>query len=825
VLERLRKYRLYAKISKCSFEVDTVNFLGFVVSPHGIQMEESRIEAIRKWPEPTCVKDVQVFLGFANFYRRFIEAYSRVVTPLTDLTKGSRVLTGKALPVFIFTKEARRAFEELKERFTSAPILVHHDPRRRIRIESDASGFAVAAILSELCDDGQWHPIAFWSRKMTDPETRYEVHDCEMLAIFGAFKQWRHYLEGTRHPIVVLTDHANLQYFMTTKELTRRQARWAEELAAYDFVIEHRSGKTNPADAPSRRPDYAQGFPGEGLRTPPELRPIIAAMAVAQGQAQSAKAVDNPESHAQVQDTDMDESRTAGVTGILEHLVPRLLVNAAMESETAYHDMPEPMGELLLRLQRRDAFATEQLEKLPQAPVGRAERSPWERSKNGLLRYEGKAYVPADPAVRAEILRMNHDDPQGGHFGQKRTLEAVRRKYYWHGMAQDVKNHILTCDSCQRCAVHRHKEYGQLEPLPLPSGPMEWVTLDFITGLPPSKWRGGVYDAVLVLVETFTKFAVYIPCRKDIDAPELAELMYDRFVSFLGMPQNLVSDRDTLFTSKFWSSLCYYLGAKRKLSTAYHPQTDGQTERQNQTLEHYLRLFINFQQDDWARWLPLAMHTYNTSVHSTTGMAPMEALMAFRGDLRINVSAELPEGNAPSAQERVKEMEEMRKDLITLLAHANETQKKYYDQKHKPMSFRIGDRVMVRAKNFRMIRPSRKLDHRQLGPFTIVDAWGKQAYKLKLTPQFGAIHPVFHVALLEPYRKRKGEPDPEDPTLVDGHLEWNVERILTHRKFRRKIQYLVRWEGYTPADDSWEPEGNLTGAQETLQAYKKKHKL
>jgi hypothetical protein len=171
-------------------------------------------------------------------------------------------------------------------------------------------------------------------------------------------------------------------------------------------------------------------------------------MAVAQGQVQSAKTVNNLESHAQVQDTDMDESRTAGVMDILEHLVPRLLVNAAMEFETAYHDMPEPMGELLLQLQQRDVFAMEQLEKLPQALVGQAECLSWERSKDDLLRYEKKAYVPANYAVRAEILRMNHDDSQSDHFDQKCILEAVHRKYYWHDMMQDVKNHILICDSC-----------------------------------------------------------------------------------------------------------------------------------------------------------------------------------------------------------------------------------------------------------------------------------------------------------------------------------------------------------------------------------------
>jgi len=308
-----------------------------------------------------------------------------------------------------------------------------------------------------------------------------------------------------------------------------------------------------------------------------------------------------------------------------------------------------------------------------------------------------------------------------------------------------------------------------------------------------------------------------------MDAPELAELLYDRVICFLGMPKNLVSDRDTLFTSKFWSSLCHYLGAKRRLSTAYHPQTDGQTERQNQIVEHYLRVYTNFQQDDWARWLPLAMFVYNNTVHSSTGMTPMEALTAVRGDLRINVDVDLPAGNAPQAKERAEALKAMREGLKEVLTRATNAQKEQYDKRHKAMSFKIGDMVMIRTKNFRMIRPCRKLDHRQLGSFPIIDAWGKQAYKLRLPPRFRGIHPVFHVSLLELYREREGAPPPPEPILIDGSDEWEIEEILTHRTQRRRVQYLVRWKGYTPADDSWEPEEYLTGAPQMLNAYKQRH--
>jgi hypothetical protein len=261
VLERLRQYGLYAKLPKCQFNVTTVEFLGFVLSPEGVAVERSRIETVVEWPEPKSYREVQVFLGFANSYRRFIAKYSKIAAPLSGLLKGSK--GGKKTGPFVWGDRAAAAFQQLKTAFTQAPILRHFDPKKPVRLETDASGFAIAGIMSQP-DDAHlgrgramhWHPVAFWSRKMIPAERNYETHDQELLAIVMCFKHWRHYLEGSRRPVVVLSDHANLRYFMTTKELTRRQARWAERLSAFDFEILYRKGSTNPADGPSRRPDY-----------------------------------------------------------------------------------------------------------------------------------------------------------------------------------------------------------------------------------------------------------------------------------------------------------------------------------------------------------------------------------------------------------------------------------------------------------------------------------------------------------------------------------------------------------------------------------------
>jgi len=229
VLRWLRKHGLYAGANKCEFHKDTIEYLGYILSPDGLRMSEEKVQTIMDWPEPRKVKDIQSFLGFANFYRRFIHGYSDIVIPLTRLTR-------KHAP-WNFDSKCRKAFDKLKEEFTHAPILTHWVPDAQIIVETDTSDYALATILSIYTPDGEIHPIAFHSRTFNPAELNYDTHDKELLAIFEAFKHWRQYLEGSGSPVDVVTDHKNLEYFATTKLLTRRQARWSEYLSQFNMVI------------------------------------------------------------------------------------------------------------------------------------------------------------------------------------------------------------------------------------------------------------------------------------------------------------------------------------------------------------------------------------------------------------------------------------------------------------------------------------------------------------------------------------------------------------------------------------------------------------
>jgi len=229
VMHHLRSNHLYAKIEKCKFNIDKTNFLGFIISPKGLQMDDSKVQTIRNWPTPRKVKEVQSFLGFSNFYQRFIANYLDMTIPLTWLTC-------KNAP-WVWSSDCVEAFGLLKTAFTTAPILHHFDPILPPIVKTDASDYAIAGILSMHTDDDDIHPVAFYSHTLLGSELNYDTHDKELLAIFEAFKTWRHYLESLRHTIDIITNHKNLEYFATTKTLTRRQAQWSEYLSAFNMVI------------------------------------------------------------------------------------------------------------------------------------------------------------------------------------------------------------------------------------------------------------------------------------------------------------------------------------------------------------------------------------------------------------------------------------------------------------------------------------------------------------------------------------------------------------------------------------------------------------
>jgi hypothetical protein len=594
VLELLRKNHLCASIKKSVFHASEVEYLGYHISSEGISMSPKKVMTIQNWAEPRSVKNVQQFLGFANFYRRFIDGFSKVARPLTEMTKQDKD-GAKGKKAFSWTEAAQNAFTTLKRLFTEAPILVHFHPEKPTVVETDASDFALGAVLSQIQETKRLHPVAYHSRKFKPAEINYDVHDKEMLAIVTAFKEWEHMLKSVADEITVYTDHKNLEYFATSKVLTRRQARWAEHLAEFNFKVIYRPGEKNTkADVLSRRWDYALKEGGEA--SPVSFFKVGQYVASAvSGTSETVNGV--------------FEDTTDGVV-VLSSMSIAASKAKEMELSSAFLDLLRQAGEkdpewraTRDAVLRKDENVAEEFE-----------------VKDGLLYYENRWVIPDDLALKLRILRENHDSKVAGHFGQFKTSERMKQNFFWPKMDQEVRDYVRSCDVCQRDKVSRHKRYGLLQPLEIPYRPWTSISMDFITALPESDG----FTQIWVIVDRLTKMAHFIPLKTEEESPvrDLAIIFAREIWRLHGLPADIVSDRDTRFTSHFWQELTSHLGIQLSMSTAFHPQADGQTERINAVLEQYLRHFCGFQQDDWAELLPLAEHAYNTAVSETTKMSP-----------------------------------------------------------------------------------------------------------------------------------------------------------------------------------------------------------
>jgi hypothetical protein len=754
VLQKLREMHLYAKLEKCEFDTDTVEFLGYVISPKGISMDKTKVNTLLSWATPKSVRDVQCFLGFANFYRAFIKDYSTMAAPLIALTRKNRP--------FEWNSAAQNAFDKLKTLFTTAPILAHADPSRPFIVETDGSDFALGAVLSQVKDDGALHPIAFYSRKFSAAEINYQIYDKELLAIVSAFEHWRNYLYGTQHQVTVYTDHKNLLYYTTTRTLNRRQARWSLFLSEFNFVIQYRPGKEQgKPDALSRRSEYK---PKEGEEAIVQQQQVV--------------------------------------------LKPEMLKLAASYTT--------PEDDMLLTHVRK-ALETDELGSKIFKSLSNGELSEFS-ADDGLLYYKGLLYLP-DLNSRLLVLRSRHDSPAAGHYGSRKTLELVSRDYWWPRMDKFIAKYVKTCDVCSRSKAPRHRPFGLLQPLPIPDKPWESISMDFITDLPKSS----SYDSILVIVDRFSKMAHFVPCTKCITAEQTANLVLQNVVRLHGLPMEIVSDRGPQFAAKFWKCLFQFFDTKISLSSAFHPQTDGQSERVNQVLEQYLRCTTNYLQNDWVKLLPLAEFSYNNSVHASTQKTPFFVNYGFHPKFEV---LKLKNSRNPAAENYASVLDLVQRELRLELVKAQENYKKQADKSRMPCpEFKIGDQVWLLRKNIKTSRPCEKLDYKRLGPFRITQQINPVAFRLQLPDSFKC-HNVFHASLLEPYHANEfpgRQVLPPPPVKVQGQDEYEVSEILDSKIRWKKVYYLVHWAGYEINERTWEPAENLVNAQEKVLEFHQKH--
>jgi len=636
ILNKLREAQLHANMTKCSFYQHSIEFLGHIVSGNGISMDPKKVQAVVDWPSLTNKHDVRAFLGLAGYYRRFIDNFSSIAAPLTDLLRDDTP--------FEWNEKQQQSMQQLKDAITTAPTLIVPDLNEPFIVHCDASGYAISGVLSQRRNDIE-HPIAFMSRKMNEAERNYDVREQELLALVTCCREWRHYLEAAPHT-TIHTDHASLQYLLTQREFTnRRQARWSELIqSVLPHIVPIKGSNNVVADPLSRRPDYRDDDSIEFLDTI-----LCSPMSIVQPDA--------------------------------------ALIDDIKE---AYND-------------------SEQWKNFIQHPDVQHE---YYEVIDGLIYVKAghRLVIPDSDELKRRIIAECHNSNTAGHRGVTKTHIAVKQRFYWQHMKQDVYQYVTSCPTCVVSKYSSQHPIGLLQPIPLSDRRWQQITIDFIAGIPTT--ANYEYDMIMVVVDRLSKYAHFIPCYTTCSAKDIAWLFYHNIIRLHGVPEAIISDRDVRFNSEFWKSLCKQLGTEIRLSTAFHPQADGQTERVNRILIELLRSMVDEAQSDWDDHLTSCEVAYNTSVHAGTQHSPYYLNHGEEMRKPIDFIAPSTSHHTDTDSLLAKLHSSLDRAKQHLLA-AQQKQAEYANTHRRHVSFNVGDRVWLSTEHMHLASTnSQKLQHR-----------------------------------------------------------------------------------------------------------------
>jgi transposase InsO family protein len=832
LLQRLQDNQLYLKLSKCQWLQQAFVWLGHKITTTGIMMDDKKIAAVRDWPAPSgkpaqCKKALRSFLGLAGYYRRFVRDYAHVAAPLTDLTKDDTS--------WVWGDREQAAFEQLKAALIADPVMQAPDHTRPFIVHTDASDLACGAVLSQLDPaTSTERVICYYSHRFSEAESKWPAHERELFAVVQALKEWRHHLLGRE--FTLFTDNAAVSYVLKQKVLTPKQARWVQTLAEYEFNLVHKPGKLNVvADALSRRQDYE-------VREEVTAKVMHASLVRSYMQFQASVAL-----HA------LSPSWEAVTLAALDADLAAEAPAAPEEFQGDPPDPPEdvrPGARLMLDPQwvarlKSDAELDSEYQKL--LATARTHSEP---HKHGFAAHDGLLFDmrPGAPRLcvprgkfRLRLLREAHD--RAGHFGRDKVLARLQQNFYWPRMDRTVDTYVRSCLICQQTKAGTHPTYGEARLLSVPSRPFERLGMDLITGLPTTATG---FDAILVFICHLSKRVIIVPTHKSLTAEGFAGLYFEHVYKHWGLPAELVSDRGSIWTSQFWRTLAAKLKTKLLFSTAYHPQTDGQTERANRWIEDALRCYVSNAQTDWADWLPAIEFQINSARQASTGKTPFELSIGVqpRSPLDFIVDSFTIPRRCVGALDKEQEWRNALEYAQLRIREAKFRQAKYYNRNKKPLELAVGMRVYLSTKNLRHPKGTvPKLGRRKIGPFPVTRIINEVAAELDLSsdPALKRVFNVFHVSLLEPAVERpadlQGSDSDEDappPPLAASEEELEAreeepaffpERIAatnpaTATSHSEVTEYQVKWKGYTAAHNTWEPAARFhEDATELIQAF------
>src|SRR5271169_3980254 len=431
------------------------------------------------------------------------------------------------------------------------------------------------------------------------------------------------------------------------------------------------------------------------------------------------------------------------------------------------------------------------------------------------LFYKGKNYIPRNEELRRDIVKSFHDHETAGHPGELGTYNSVRQHYWWPGLKTFIKNYVQGCATCQQFKIDRSPSKPQYIPTEgaTVTRPFAYCSRDLITDLPPVDGN----DSILVVVDQgLSKGVILLPCSKTLTSEGTAKLLLENLYKRFGLPDKIISDRGPQFASKAFIELLKLLGIKSALSTAYHPQTDGTTERTNQEIEAYLSIYCASHPEEWPQALHTLEFTHNNRRHADRLQTPFKLMF---GESPIAIPLSYKTTKYPTIEEKMTTLLRNREEALA--AHELARTRMIERRKTTFVPFKKGDQVWLDMRNLKTIY-HKKMKPKREGPFAITEVIGPVTYRLKL-PLTWRIHNVFHATLLKPYKETEvhGENFTRPPPdLIEGEEVYEIEEILNHRRRGRGFQYYIKWRGYPISDASWEPEHAFSNDGDTLNNYK-----
>ncbi len=672
VFDRFRTSGLKLKPSKCSFAKEEVKYLGHIVSREGIQPDPAKVEAVKNWPIPTCTRDVRSFVGLASYYRKFIQNFAHSAAPLHRLCSTK-------VP-FSWAEAEQISFDKLKQLLITHPVLTYPDFSKPFRLDVDACGVGLGAVLSQVVD-GKEHVVAYSSRVLTDCEKRYPITEKEGLALFSGVKNFKHYLYG--RTFLLVSDHDPLKYLRRTKDMSDRIWGWVLFLERFNYSVQHRPGNKHVnADALSRLP--------QGKR---EVQEKLEACMVAQPRLAA-------------------ETRT-------------ILPPTFEETELMRHQDRDPSLSAI-----RELLETPQCQREPCAEVKITpffkhflkNRREYSLSPQ-LVQFKGRSAIPQSQV--STVFQLCHDHALAGHLGEDRTRRLIASRFFWPGLDQDVHNYIRTCTACQLRKRNYRKVYSPLQPFET-SRLFQRFAIDIVS-YPPVLG----YSAVLVVIDYSTRWPEAFPLR-DQTAATIARVLYNNIICRFGVPEVIHSDRGANFQSSLMSELYTLCGITRTRTTAYHPQGDGLVERQIQTLSDTLSR-VGSGRGDWLENLPSVLFALRVTPQASTGYSPYELLYGREPLLPADLQFGYLPVQGKFAHHSIAELQALMRKLREIawrnIRLAQEKQRQRYDAAHRSgRPFKVGDTVHLAVVHLGRYT---KLDENWKGPYRVISNPYPGAYEVE----------------------------------------------------------------------------------------------